>query len=531
MKPTFKNAVIAISTIALLSSASVNTYAQLTTFPQDTYVTITKKGMNTAAKNYTIYTSTSPMSGYTTGPSMNLSHDLNGIGLNSIDNFVYGAAYVGNDNTVNNNFGVSLYRVGANGQFDDLGLLPTTGQNSVELISFSAGTMTNEGSYYFTSIGVKPSGVSKLLNSQLFGTPLNLDASDIRLYVCWIDDVATLPASPGTNINRSTGFYEVDFNNASMTMAINNFLAEVNAEYPNVYNADGGIQDIAISPIDGKIYGYITYPDGTDVVGRPIVLSELNANGLVPAEPVGSTINTEPGQEIAGIAFNETGNLYGLFTTGEWATIDLTTGGITLSPATIPTTNGNLRGDMATPYTIKPLPVKMTNFTAIATTSSVKLSWSTASEINNYGFYVERSNDGTKWETLELVRTKATDGNSNFKINYDFEDAAPAKINYYRLKQTNIDNRFEYSVIRQVNFNANNTIQVYPNPASNFITLNGLNGTENIAIYNMNGEKVMQENATSNIVTLTLSNLSKGIYTIQIADKKGTSKWSKIVVQ
>lgn len=80
----------------------------------------------------------------------------------------------------------------------------------------------------------------------------------------------------------------------------------------------------------------------------------------------------------------------------------------------------------------------------------VSLTWKTATEINNEGFEVQRSNDGKNFESIAWV-----EGNFNSReVNhYTFEDYEPLEeISYYRLKQIDYDGAFEYLPIKSVKF-------------------------------------------------------------------------------
>ena len=92
-----------------------------------------------------------------------------------------------------------------------------------------------------------------------------------------------------------------------------------------------------------------------------------------------------------------------------------------------------------------PLPVELLRFSATRQFGQVLLSWETASETENLGFYVERKqHDESTWETRGFVRGN---GSTAALSGYRFTDmgspdpAAPR----YRLKQINYDGSFEYS--------------------------------------------------------------------------------------
>ncbi len=94
------------------------------------------------------------------------------------------------------------------------------------------------------------------------------------------------------------------------------------------------------------------------------------------------------------------------------------------------------------------LPVKLIAFNAVLDNKEVNCTWETASEINNNYFTIERSIDGSSFESIGRVKGK---GNTNTNTRYSFTDNNPfAGISYYRLKQTDFDNTYSYSAIKRV---------------------------------------------------------------------------------
>jgi hypothetical protein len=97
-----------------------------------------------------------------------------------------------------------------------------------------------------------------------------------------------------------------------------------------------------------------------------------------------------------------------------------------------------------------PLPVELVNFDAKLVDTRVKLSWTTASEINNDFFTVERADkDLTKFDFIAKVNSYMH--NSNVMLNYETWDESPMQgLQYYRLKQTDMDGEFTYSDLRPI---------------------------------------------------------------------------------
>ncbi|MFM1745831.1 MAG: hypothetical protein RLZZ630_1768 [Bacteroidota bacterium] len=110
-----------------------------------------------------------------------------------------------------------------------------------------------------------------------------------------------------------------------------------------------------------------------------------------------------------------------------------------------------------------PLPVELLSFTAKIQKEVVVLDWATASEMNSDFFEVQRSTDGLNY--TELGRVTAA-GNSNVLVRYSFNDNQPVRgVNYYRLRQVDIDGTETFSPIRSVNY-IPGKVTVFPNPVA-----------------------------------------------------------------
>lgn len=132
-------------------------------------------------------------------------------------------------------------------------------------------------------------------------------------------------------------------------------------------------------------------------------------------------------------------------------------------------------------YLVSPLPVELTRFDAVANGDVVDISWTTASEKDNAFFTVERSRDGLAFETLS---TQKGAGNSTTLTNYHEKDVKPFDgLSYYRLKQHDINGRYNYSAIVAVDRSQlrDAEILVFPNPSDGNINLK-LKGFEKQAI-------------------------------------------------
>jgi len=170
-----------------------------------------------------------------------------------------------------------------------------------------------------------------------------------------------------------------------------------------------------------------------------------------------------------------------------------------------------------------PLPVELLYFDATKTKDYVLLEWETASEKDNDYFQIERSEDGIKFNAIGKV-TGAGDSKVKIEYKYKDEEISDGKI-YYRLRQVDFDGDFEYSEVVSVGGQSlNNQLELYPNPANDFINLRGNIINQNLEdvqliLYTVEGQLISQNNYTyellSNEISISINNLSKGIYLLE----------------
>jgi hypothetical protein len=166
------------------------------------------------------------------------------------------------------------------------------------------------------------------------------------------------------------------------------------------------------------------------------------------------------------------------------------------------------------------LPVDLTRFEGQGKDQQVELSWTTASELNNDFFEVQRSSDGRIFEPIGKV-----DGNGtrSTPLDYAFTDRAPkAGVNYYRLRQVDFDGAFEYSNVIAVEVkDKGGEIGLFPNPASEMVEvrlpLSWSDGQAEVRIRDVAGRVVRHfpMQAVEGPVSFTLSGLTGGYYTVE----------------
>lgn len=120
-------------------------------------------------------------------------------------------------------------------------------------------------------------------------------------------------------------------------------------------------------------------------------------------------------------------------------------------------------GPIAITGSASSFPVEWLRFTAVPAETQVRLDWITGQELNNDHFVVERSADGRSFVPIGQV---AGHGTTQQMRDYRFFDAQPQRgINYYRLRQVDLDGRFQHSKVRSVIFERlTSGIAIGPNP-------------------------------------------------------------------
>lgn len=168
------------------------------------------------------------------------------------------------------------------------------------------------------------------------------------------------------------------------------------------------------------------------------------------------------------------------------------------------------------------LPVELASFTGKLVNGNVLLSWSTASEKNNYGFEVEK-NLGNGWNKVGFV---AGNGTTTEAKSYSFSDSKVSEKATYRLKQLDLDGTTSYSASIEVFSGIAESFELqgnYPNPfnPSTMIRFTlPVSGNVELAVFNTIGQLISSStiNGTSGLNTFTFKadGLASGIYLYQL---------------
>ncbi len=185
-----------------------------------------------------------------------------------------------------------------------------------------------------------------------------------------------------------------------------------------------------------------------------------------------------------------------------------------------------------------PLPVQLSSFTVTAVKNNVQLNWHTATEVNNYGFEVERrvvkSEQSTvnSWQKIGFVIGAGT---SNAPKEYSYTDAVVSSGNYiYRLKQIDVDGLFKYSQSVEVSLMKTAEFaldQNYPNPFNPSTVISytlPVNSFVMLKVYSMLGKEVATlvnetKDAGSYAASFNGAQLSSGTYFFKLTTNQFSS--------
>ncbi len=193
--------------------------------------------------------------------------------------------------------------------------------------------------------------------------------------------------------------------------------------------------------------------------------------------------------------------------------------------------------DFGTAQSPTVLPIELTSFTGAVVSSGNWLQWTTASELNNAYFTVEKSADAITFSELQKVNGAGTTSETH---NYEAYDFNPVKgINYYRLRQTDFNGKYDYSPMIALNNLSGVSIvtAIVPNPTTGdlHIDLNipvaALLKIEVLDTYgNVLNSSMENTKAGANVINTSLKENPAGIYLLRITcDEVGYQFQSKVV--
>lgn len=174
-------------------------------------------------------------------------------------------------------------------------------------------------------------------------------------------------------------------------------------------------------------------------------------------------------------------------------------------------------------------PVELVSFDAEnIDNNKAKLSWTTATEINNSHFDIQRKVEDKAWETIGRVDGNGT---TSQRIDYTFfDEEVPQGSVYYRLKQVDFDGGFDFSDVEFVRFGAkfDDDLVLFPNPVQDAFTLSFSDSSyeiEEVELLDMSGRSLMKKiiDEPINEQTINVEHLVKGMYLVKVTLNVGVT--------
>ncbi|MBR9861555.1 T9SS type A sorting domain-containing protein [bacterium] len=212
---------------------------------------------------------------------------------------------------------------------------------------------------------------------------------------------------------------------------------------------------------------------------------------------------------------------------GQSAIVSASPGNVTSNTVSSfsPFTFGSLSG------AVNPVPVELLSFDAeLQDNNTVQLKWTTANEINNDYFTIERSIDLVHWEEVVIIDGA---GNSNELIDYLAIDPQPYQgVSYYRLKQTDFDGTTSYSENEIIDRRAGlPSISIAPNPSKQIVNIEfSKEVSGEYRLMNYTGTVSINSHFNGETIKVDMQDLPSGVYFLEmiISGQKVTRKIVKL---
>ena len=178
------------------------------------------------------------------------------------------------------------------------------------------------------------------------------------------------------------------------------------------------------------------------------------------------------------------------------------------------------------------LPVTLLGFSGRQEADGVLLEWQTAVELNNTGFHIERSYDGSRWTDIGFVAGK---GAGTERQDYSFLDEKPLSgSNYYRLRQIDLDGKAVVSKVVIIEQQHAGQLRVFPNPVSkgelHLLLPENTEAEVVVQLFSLAGQLLRTTSLSPGANLLDVNSLEQGVYYLKVVNKP---EWEvmKVVVE
>ena len=463
--------------------------------------------------------------GTVTDAATNTGIILNALGYDagaSPQTVLYGMNVVQPINITNFSTPPNLYRVSlANAQATNLGTVtppptPTSGLSGVQ--PGETGFVDYRQTFNFIGDGGPGStyfvgGATFRVFFRSFIVPSRV--ADLRLYVGVVALAPFTTASPAWN--------RLDTSDPATTTVVADFQNEVQTFLTNGGTGStpgGGLQDWVFDVRSGNLVSYL----GKN--GKFLTVSNPGSNPVGVTTDIAPLLTPIPTTDNIGAMFTDRdGNVYAVTAdAGTIYKIDRLTGNY--SGQSFGSAFGCSRGDAVSLPGALPLPVTLTQFSAVADGGAVRLAWATASEENADAFLVQRSKQGTIWQILQTVPAS----NQPRGQRYTATDAAPlVGQSYYRLAMRDTDGSIAYSPVQAMKIRGKALAAAYPNPSPDGQLIVQLEQASEagtiLELLNATGQRVRRAEAAVGATALPFDarGLPGGMYYLRVLQPGATS--------
>ena len=174
--------------------------------------------------------------------------------------------------------------------------------------------------------------------------------------------------------------------------------------------------------------------------------------------------------------------------------------------------------------------VNFTSVSAAENKDAVAVTWKVTNEQNVTIYAIESSSDNINF--IQIAQTKAVGaGNNTLQV-----ETPATNTTYYRIKAIGIDGTITYSISTLITHHSSLiTLSVYPNPVQSHLNITLANNsatTYKLRILTIAGIEAFNKaevTANNSTITLPVSNLAAGVYSIELTDAQGNKQLKKFV--
>lgn len=268
----------------------------------------------------------------------------------------------------------------------------------------------------------------------------------------------------------------------------------------------------SIVTMNGQIAGT---PIAWNVVGRSWRASEATAGG----SDLTITVDWNTAQELSG--FDRGACFIARLDPAGWLPLGSPKQAAGMDPWSSTARSVDVLGTLVVGDTLSYVPVELLSFTVREAGGLALLEWTTASEINNVGFEVQRASANSDFDVIAFVPAGSPQGSS-----YTFADAPPAAgIWRYRLRQVDTDGSDSHSPEVRIAIDARPDhtalLTAWPNPARDLVTVRaGAAPMGDLVLRDLLGRELRRVRA-SVLTDLPLVGLPAGLYHIEAITDAG----------